>query len=810
MPLYFKKEAANLKTLLKQRPEDSRFTENTIGDLHANVITFIFTLKEIGLLPNFSQYFYNILFDTYYRGFAGLDINELNDKLKLFEFIIDQMHFDLSKKMKLRLIGDELCDRGTCDWFILLLIEKLSKEGVDFEILISNHSMEFLSCFEKNKRFDDNDLLFGQGQSAAALQQLIDKGIISRDRVESIVKDHYLPHLKLFSYTESDDRVAIYTHAPNRIETLNDLICKIMGESPSNGKTLSLELIDKCNQHFQDEYVKKGRIHHLRDEETPSDPFELLIWSRQPVKSTGNELVIVTANGNKSCCFVHGHDSTDKQMNAEHVNLDNKFGKEGLPDSQGDYIILGHSPFPLPNLDGGIYMLLPECSSQQPPPAPVDWEQMSCNLSDYLAKDIENTSDGNSESSCSVWSTDANFESSRSVWSTDANFESTTNAEPRRPVMPIEPLVEPDRIILSYFIEQLIPIASIADDENYILQVIKTGKTLKQLIENLWFFNESQKEKLGEIYSSYRNSPSFCASDWDKILEDNFDSKRVKSWLLAQLKSHFSQKSDELSTAILSNLENLENDEMLIRVNDEGSFWGEDQLWALKQVKIRAGSSEQEDLIEHFQRSLATNSSVASSSVASSSAASSSAASLPLSSSLPSYALPPIAPSTHSFFVSENVPSPSAQERKVDSEKPTEPDTSEKTDSEQSTGPNLEENTVNALKKVLDKEAYPIIFSKLENVVEESTLVDMILKNSFNLSQLKVLQRAMHDNDISVDVLSSAIEQKINLMLTLEEENEPLFDEDDGLFEDQDDGFSDNENDEFSDDEVNSQGSSMS
>lgn len=75
------------------------------------------------------------------------------DKECLIQFntILDRIVFE--KGRMIRLLGDELADRGANDYFTLKLLEKLQLNKVPVEILLSNHSVEFIESYEKKIAF---------------------------------------------------------------------------------------------------------------------------------------------------------------------------------------------------------------------------------------------------------------------------------------------------------------------------------------------------------------------------------------------------------------------------------------------------------------------------------------------------------------------------------------------------------------------------------------------------------------------------------------------------------------------------------
>ena len=113
------------------------------------------------------------------RDIYNTEVNQLTkEQLTTFQTIIEQANINLDKAVTL--IGDELADRGNNDYFTLLVLKKLHQSKVNLNILLSNHSAEFIRDYEKVKFTGFYNLGPGQGQSLAKMQFLIGKGLITK------------------------------------------------------------------------------------------------------------------------------------------------------------------------------------------------------------------------------------------------------------------------------------------------------------------------------------------------------------------------------------------------------------------------------------------------------------------------------------------------------------------------------------------------------------------------------------------------------------------------------------------------------
>lgn len=119
----------------------------TIGDLHGNAMKLMFMLVKHGIATNINEAEYNRLVEIYKTPTQDLTKKHLDE----FNQILSKIEF--SKDSLVRLIGDELADRGNNDYFTLKILEKLNEHKVPVEIIVSNHSIEFIEACEKQDKF---------------------------------------------------------------------------------------------------------------------------------------------------------------------------------------------------------------------------------------------------------------------------------------------------------------------------------------------------------------------------------------------------------------------------------------------------------------------------------------------------------------------------------------------------------------------------------------------------------------------------------------------------------------------------------
>lgn len=320
--------------------EDSQIT---IGDLHGNAMKLMFMLVKHGVATNINQADYATLVLIYQKPVTQLtkeDLNQFNDILNKIKF----------NKATIRLIGDELADRGSNDYFTLKILEKLNEQNVAVEIMISNHSVEFLQACEKfpeTGHFHAPMLQCGHADSLERLQGLVEQGLVSPEEVLSIAKRAYKPALKVLSYTLSEDKtdIIIYSHAPTGINTIKTLAEQFEVPYKDSTSTELAATIDAINAKFQ-HYVQTNTVSTLCPEEAmmqgyggcadlTKHPLVFSMWNRnyrlidRPMSKADYHLG-----------YAHGHDSQDPKAAAPNIyNLDNDLGKSSNS-NKGEYTVL--------------------------------------------------------------------------------------------------------------------------------------------------------------------------------------------------------------------------------------------------------------------------------------------------------------------------------------------------------------------------------------------------------------------------------------------------------------------------------------
>lgn len=338
MPL--KQREADLDKFPAVLPERAKHI--SIGDLHGNTLKFIYTLIEEGVL-SFDESRYEEIKDIY-----STPVNELiKEQLDRFEELISQAQ--VNNQTAITLIGDELADRGSNDYFTLLLLKKLRQSNVTIDILLSNHSVEFIRDYERPNFTGVASLGYGQGQSLNNMYSLISSGLIDESDVRQIVEESYKPMLKAINYSLSDDgQFTIYTHAPVGLETIESLAKKWGIEYKDHSTRALAHTIDQINEKMQELSSNKqlaAQVDREMEEggENPSErpvsaansPLARLVWNR----FADDTLKTKTSTGQR-INFVHGHVGDEPveyngKILSTHTNVDRAFGKHPLLSKTG-------------------------------------------------------------------------------------------------------------------------------------------------------------------------------------------------------------------------------------------------------------------------------------------------------------------------------------------------------------------------------------------------------------------------------------------------------------------------------------------
>ena len=336
MPIINKRDA-DLNEFPLFRAGESKHV--SLGDLHGNALKLIYVMIEEGVLELkddegglSAKEKYETLRDIYLTPVDRLTRDDIN----VFAAIINSA--TSHKEKAVTLIGDELADRGENDYFTLLILQKLKKDDVNIDILLSNHSAEFFKDYDRGSFTGRCDLMGGQGNSLLGMYQLISNGLIDEKDVRKLVLMDYKPMVKAISYTMSPEGdITLFSHAPIGLETIKALAVKLNTEYNDHTPKELIHSIDAINEKVQG-LIESQKLAALIDEEAvPSNlvpvncPLYRLTWNR----ALGDELVLIPTGG-FNVNFVHGHIGPGEILQnrkpvPSHQNMDSLFGKAQGP-----------------------------------------------------------------------------------------------------------------------------------------------------------------------------------------------------------------------------------------------------------------------------------------------------------------------------------------------------------------------------------------------------------------------------------------------------------------------------------------------
>ncbi len=204
-----------------------------------------------------------------YERKVGLQFHILTDKVNAdglqFKEILARVKILDTKKIVL-LLGDELFDRGRCDWNTKMLITHLRKNRMILRSLLSNHAVEALyNYLTKNWDIDTPPRLMRDDlpqfyDSAINEKVLLDLKLVSQEIIERLTKN-WVDTLNLITYSRTESGITIYTHAPVGLETIKALAKKYNINYSDNTIEELCETIDEINYKF-----------HVSLEKNPADP----------------------------------------------------------------------------------------------------------------------------------------------------------------------------------------------------------------------------------------------------------------------------------------------------------------------------------------------------------------------------------------------------------------------------------------------------------------------------------------------------------------------------------------------------------
>lgn len=250
-----------------------------------------------------------------------------------------------------RLIGDEVSDRGSSDYLTLELLAFLQKNNVPVRILVSNHGADFITSAESLSK-DSSSLsdagLIDTSQKVSFLGLMTafkQPGGCSAERLTQLVDTVYKPSLCLLDYTLSENGITLFTHAPVRFSVLRDLAQALKVTYRDDRVEALGETLDKMNSRFA-KLLKENQLAALLNipqEIVENDALDManlslvnqkdwpivhLIWNRwNKHKDDGEPNARPAQVNGYHVRYVHGHDPYRPEGQAHITNLDSDLGK---------------------------------------------------------------------------------------------------------------------------------------------------------------------------------------------------------------------------------------------------------------------------------------------------------------------------------------------------------------------------------------------------------------------------------------------------------------------------------------------------
>lgn len=257
----------------------------TYADLHGNALLAAYHLITTRILELNSRNETEAAYDALARSYKALSnlfstpneqsyrketIDKIRENITTFvnNFIRLQA---FNPNVSVRFLGDMLADRGVLDLLMLIILKTLKEKGINYEIIFSNHDVEFFFSFIRNilklTYFPTNLSLPNElTRSMNNLKFCITYNIISLEEIKKLYTECYLPHLKLLSYDTNKNFLILYSHAPIDFDVVANACHKLGVNYRDDTQAEFLESIDRLNKAFLEKIIS-GEFSKLYKEE---------------------------------------------------------------------------------------------------------------------------------------------------------------------------------------------------------------------------------------------------------------------------------------------------------------------------------------------------------------------------------------------------------------------------------------------------------------------------------------------------------------------------------------------------------------
>lgn len=329
----------------------------TIADLHGNVLKPIYILISEGVITLSKEIYEKILaplyqkaerrgvfLSSYYNWPTNKTLWEGQEHPPLSEEDFNVFKTEVLAKIQLtgykptiRLLGDDVCDRGGHDGLMLYARERLKNLGLVVEVIKSNHLLDFLRVWERSCKLGmpgnftssivETEISIPQTVSLRALSESIELGVISPAEVSRLLREVYFPQLKFLSYGLSplQNEIIYYTHAMSDIPLIYEAALEMRVKADIGSAVGIAKTIERMNRRLA-AHLAAGTVTELIK---PGSALYKIINNRDvETLATFDEAFPIPCKG------VHGHCGPGQSAgSARLLCLDTTFGQKYYIDS---------------------------------------------------------------------------------------------------------------------------------------------------------------------------------------------------------------------------------------------------------------------------------------------------------------------------------------------------------------------------------------------------------------------------------------------------------------------------------------------
>ncbi len=341
--------------------------EIIIGDLHANTIKLIHFLIEQGVLIVSEQQFAGLV--QAYKDLLDATADKSAALLR-FETILSVCRIK-NPCCAVRLMGDEVGDRGAHDKLNFKLFNLLKDANVRLHIMASNHGVNAYIAYEKRQKFTDV-IGGGASRSLQALGDYVGEDNSKRREVDQLIQPVLTTMMQCIDYRLSPDGkfITVFTHAPIDLDIVREMAISL-GITYDDSSIIALAMTIEFIKHVTSQLITKKKFHTLFPPLTDllnenfftkqgmgrDYPFWYAIWNRNETElERGTEAKALTSQWNQaedcdddealSCRlqFVYGHHPDCDEDNVYAITIDNDLGKfhKGHHNHQGQHTVIAH------------------------------------------------------------------------------------------------------------------------------------------------------------------------------------------------------------------------------------------------------------------------------------------------------------------------------------------------------------------------------------------------------------------------------------------------------------------------------------